>query len=169
MTQPCPRQTHEAVMEVQKRHVSHWEDDGTCSYCGSIKPEDFLKAVEDGLKITPTDKSYKAYIDFPPTGVERVMGSAWSKEQPYIGGWIEATPEVCAKFNYEPWGQDSKFHDGEKHWVTTGVDSVITKKFYFQHLSEDQRAEFVELYNAKKFNFAFPGHFYVMPFFCVPV
>ena len=38
-------------------------------------------------------------------------------------------------------------------------------KFYFLHLSEPQMIEFVQLYNDKKFPLAYPGHFYVMPFF----
>lgn len=41
-------------------------------------------------------------------------------------------------------------------------------KFYFQHLSVDQRKRFVDLYNDKTLKLAFPGHFYVRPFFMVP-
>jgi hypothetical protein len=70
-----------------------------------MNPEDFLEAVEAGQKITPTDKSYKAYV-------------------------------------------------------------ADTKKFYFQHLNEEQMTKFIELYNQKKFNFEYPGHFYVTPYFC---
>jgi hypothetical protein len=36
-----------------------------CSYCGSLHPETFLKYVREGVKIGPTDKSYKFYIDLP--------------------------------------------------------------------------------------------------------
>lgn len=41
-------------------------------------------------------------------------------------------------------------------------------KFYFQHLSEDQMHEFIDLYNAKPraFKIGYPGYFYVLPFFC---
>lgn len=38
-------------------------------------------------------------------------------------------------------------------------------KFYFQHLSEAQRKEFVRLVNAGTVKLAYPGHFYVLPFF----
>jgi hypothetical protein len=38
-------------------------------------------------------------------------------------------------------------------------------KFYFQHLSEDQRREFFELYRDGKLNVGYPGRFYVLPFF----
>ena len=40
-------------------------------------------------------------------------------------------------------------------------------KFYFQHLSDEQRREFVALLNAKAFPVGYPGHFYVLPFFAV--
>jgi hypothetical protein len=89
-----------------------WREDRTCSYCGSIDPEDFLKAMAEGQLITPTDKSYKAYADIP--------GRSFTK-------------------------------------------------FYFQHLDEAQRERFIELVNARRVNWAAPGHLYVMPFFCKAV
>lgn len=41
-------------------------------------------------------------------------------------------------------------------------------KFYFQHLSAEQRTEFVQLLNAKTLNIGYPGHFYTLPFFVKP-
>lgn len=38
-------------------------------------------------------------------------------------------------------------------------------KFYFRHLSEEQRREFVDLLNAGRVRIGMPGHFYVPPFF----
>lgn len=38
-------------------------------------------------------------------------------------------------------------------------------KFYFQHLSEEQKKRFVELVNEKKIKIDSPGYFYVLPFF----
>lgn len=78
-----------------------------CTYCGSMPPNDFMDAIAKGAEISPTDKSYKAYVQ-----LERGKS-----------------------------------------------------KFYFQHLSETQRAEFVRLLNAKKLKFGYPGHFYVLPYF----
>lgn len=40
----------------------NWRRDGTCSYCGSLSPELFFKAVEDGCEVGPTDKNYKLYL-----------------------------------------------------------------------------------------------------------
>lgn len=38
-------------------------------------------------------------------------------------------------------------------------------KFYFQHLSEEQKRRFVDLLNEKKLKIGYPGRFYVAPFF----
>lgn len=45
---------------------------------------------------------------------------------------------------------------------------VERTKFYFQHLSLEQRDEFIRLYNARKIMMAYPGHFYTVPYFCRP-
>lgn len=61
MTQPCPRQRH-AMLPSQRSHQSRWLEDGTCSYCGSMHPDELFRAIEEGVEITPTDKSYKIYV-----------------------------------------------------------------------------------------------------------
>lgn len=38
-------------------------------------------------------------------------------------------------------------------------------KFYFQHFSEEQKREFIDLLNQKRIKFSEPGHFYRLPFF----
>lgn len=38
-------------------------------------------------------------------------------------------------------------------------------KFYYQHLSEEQRQHFVDLYNDNTMRLGLPGYFYQMPFF----
>lgn len=81
-----------------------------CSYCGSMHPDDFMQAILDGHEVGPTDKSYKAYLEYVPSRESR-------------------------------------------------------GKFYFQHLSDDQRREFIELLNAGAMNVGYPGHFYALPYF----
>ena len=39
------------------------------------------------------------------------------------------------------------------------------QKFYFQHLSQDERTRFVDLFNAGTLKIGYPGRFYVVPFF----
>lgn len=38
-------------------------------------------------------------------------------------------------------------------------------KFYFQHLDDAQRIQFIELMNSGKLKLDYPGRFYVLPFF----
>lgn len=80
-----------------------------CSYCGSLHPDTFMEAVDEGHEIGPTDKSYKVYVRDP----------------------------------------------GGRQYA----------KFYFQHLSPEQRREFIARLNAQTMNIGYPGHFYRLPFF----
>jgi len=99
----CPRRD-----EVGQNTVGEdtWGGDETCSYCGSLSPEQFLKLASQGAELTPTDKNYKVYVARPGFG-----------------------------------------------------------KFYFQHLSAEQRTQFVGLLNERKLKIGVPGRFYVLPFF----
>lgn len=49
-----------------------------------------------------------------------------------------------------------------KMYVTTGD---TPGKFYFQHLSPEQRREFVDLVNARTIHLGYPGYFTVLPYF----
>lgn len=53
--------------------------------------------------------------------------------------------------NYKAYIEDDSGHD----------------KFYYETLSVEQQAKFIELYNEGKMKIGFPGHFYVPPFFMV--
>jgi hypothetical protein len=50
-------------------------------------------------------------------------------------------------------------------WVTWDVDQV---KFYFQHLSQEQKKKFIELFNTNKIKFQGGLRFNPLPFFCKP-
>lgn len=113
-----------------------WREDGSCSYCGSLNPDTFLKLVEEGVLLGPTDKNYKVYLD---------------------GAGMKQTYRNCPR--------DAKCTgpDDCTHWVTRDVDRG---KFYFQHLNAEQRTEFIRLLNLKGVvRFSYPGYFYVLPFF----
>lgn len=45
------------------------------------------------------------------------------------------------------------------------IHGTGTGKFYFQHLSPEGRSKFIDLYNERKMVMAYPGHFYVRPYF----
>lgn len=38
-------------------------------------------------------------------------------------------------------------------------------KFYFQHLSAEQQSQFIDAVNNRELTLAYPGYFYVTPFF----
>lgn len=42
---------------------------------------------------------------------------------------------------------------------------VNGKKVYFEDFTDEQKSKFISLYNDKKMKMAYPGHFYVLPYF----
>ena len=58
----CPRRLLPLTDVLKLPKEDMWRGDKTCSYCGSLHPDEFFKAIEEGLEITPTDKSYKVYV-----------------------------------------------------------------------------------------------------------
>lgn len=121
---------------------SNWDrlPDGTCQYCGSMNPDTFMARVEAGtVLLGATDKSYKVYV-------RNNGGDGFKQTYRDCPPKSPCTPEDCT------------------HWVTRDHDN---QKFYFEHLSVDQRIRFVELFNDKKLNFEMGGSFYTLPFFMV--
>jgi hypothetical protein len=142
----CPRAVENGggpdspFMRPFNGETSWRQPDNRCGYCGSLHQDDFMARLEAGdVTIVPTDKSYKAYI--------RNDGGTPFKQ----------TYRDCGA------SSDCKGPDTCTHWVTR---EIAETKFYFQHLTDDQRRRVVELLNGKKVKFAAPGYFYVLPFFC---
>lgn len=164
--QPCPQQG-ENPRAVEMFGTSKWLDDRTCSYCGSMHPDDLFAAIEAGSVITPTDKSYKIYVDLPhpDAGKPCVLSSANFER---IGdGWVKVTPENINSLPLDDY-QRTHFGDG-KHWVQVTTRSDRHRaKFYFEHLTREEQQRFIDLLNAKKVALAVPGYFYVRPFFIAP-
>jgi hypothetical protein len=157
----CPQQRG-AVLKTQREHKTHLRPDGTCSYCGSITEEAFFAAVEAGLQVTPTDKSYKVYVDVPEprAGQPRVVSVSGGDEQPGPD-WIRADKEHL---------EASGWMGGGYQWMQLAPrGSVRTAKFYLEHLSYEGQIRFIALLNAKGMKLAYPGFYYVAPFFCRPV
>lgn len=148
-------------MAVQREHQSHWTEDGTCSYCGSLSPEQLFAAIEAGCELGPTDKNYKVYVHRldPKAGEPCVYGWANHARE----GYIEVTAENIDTLPPGPTGRrDYKIGD----FIEISKRPALTHdKFYFQHLNEEERQRFVELMNEKKLILGHPGFFYRLPFF----
>ena len=135
----CPRRIEGAVFKFNDQEDEWRKSDNTCNYCGSLNPDMVMARLENkDVEITPTDKNYKIYVG--NKGGERFKQS----------------------FRDCPKDATCKGPDDCTHWVTKEHDY---SKFYFQHLSVEQKKRFVELFNEKKLILRYPGHFYVLPFF----
>lgn len=107
----------------------------SCGFCGSLSPDLFMQWLRDGGQLGSTSKNYKAYIDCPYPS-ER-YGETTEKQVAIDGGGSYKSISVYGR----------------------------TAKFYFQHLDEAQRREFVELYNSGHVTFAGGFGFETLPFF----
>lgn len=56
----CPRRA-ESLFAPRDRE-DRWREDNTCSYCGSLNPDEFLRRAEASEQLGPTDKNYKVYV-----------------------------------------------------------------------------------------------------------
>lgn len=169
----CPRRResgmhlNNSVFKLSGSDLDHWDSQNTCSYCGSLNQITFMEHLEAGdVKLGPTDKNYKVYVEGipdPDAGKPTIYSSA-NYEQTEAG-WVKVTPENIDSLPLDKW-QRENYNDG-KHWVKVEPRrATIFSKFYFQHLSEEQRGRFIELYNDKRLNIGYPGYFYNLPFFC---
>lgn len=82
----CPRREEVAPSSIFKlpdedvwRKFEH--AGGTCSYCGSMHPDEFMRAVEAGATLTPTDKDYKAYLEDSVRGMQKFYFQHLSDDQ----------------------------------------------------------------------------------------
>jgi hypothetical protein len=134
----------------------------SCSHCGSLNPDRFMELAREGWEIGPTDKNYKAYLGQPRSAEELTAQQAsWSDG--HTGRAVHQTALNDGKTEEEADAAVVEF------WRTHEkplVGSETVAKFYYQHLSEAQQHEFIELYNAKRMVIGYPGYFYARPYFC---
>lgn len=135
----------------------------SCSFCGSLNPDRFMELVRDGWEVGPTDKNYKAYLRQPLTAEEEaqqkadwIQRDATARAVHEIGERDGKTPEQIAADLDQQWGKYPHSSGGPE------------AKFYYQHLSQEQRDEFIELHNTRRMRISYPGHLYVLPFFAGP-
>lgn len=179
MKQTCPRRMTDWGPWQRGEDLDAWDgkhgvigqgDIGlSCSFCGSLHPDRFMMLVREGWVVGPTDKDYKAYLGKPRTDEYIAERKARFLAGGY-GGIAQAIRKLGAKDGKTPEQIDA---DLEEHWTTRQLPSIQDgcgqeAKFYYQHLSDEQRMEFIALYNSKQMKVGYPGHFYRLPFFCRP-
>lgn len=157
--QTCPRRMTDFGPWEREPNLDTWttghglvgqsEIGRSCSFCGSLNPDRFMALVREGWIVGPTDKPYKAYLERPFTTEEIA-----NRKTAYMARFADLSEQAIAELSEQ---YDREF---------TAEGSPVAK-FYFQHLSDDQQGEFIELHNAKQMKIGTPGGFYVTPYFAV--
>lgn len=141
----CPRrdESHFGSNPRFARDDDYDPTDDSCHYCGSLAPDTFMSRCEAGdIELGPTDKGYKVYV-------ENKGGAPF--KQTYKKPEVEK--RKCCECGHEA------------EVLKTVTEETNHTKFYFRHLSEEQMARFTQLHKERLLKFAYPGRFYVLPFF----
>lgn len=117
-----------------------------------MHPDDFMAAIKAGCEVGPTDKSYKAYLHKTLSPAE-----------------IEASREAAIARYARAMSHAAAAEIVDAQWAQMPHSGAMIGKFYYQHLSEAQRDEFLELLRSGEMHVGYPGHFYVLPFFLTRV
>ena len=169
--QTCPRRMYEMGPWPREEGQDTWTTGHgvigqdrvgpSCSFCGSLHPDRFMELVRQGWIVGPTDKTYKAYLSRPLTDEEK----AQRKERWMRGFSPEEIQATASKRGETPEEARAALETAYELQVAQLEGASTEAKFYFQHLSEAQGREFVDLYNSRQMKVGYPGHFYQPPFF----
>lgn len=167
---PWPRDENQDTWDIREQMHKGLRS-RHCSFCGSLHPDDFMRLVEEGWVVGPTDKNYKAYLA-PALSDEDVE----ERHQRFLRSDRARVMVEITKEHHPEMSDDEVQAELERRWretelpLTDGSGSPETK-FSYQHLSLAQRARFIALYNNRingttpAMNIGYPGHFYRLPFF----
>ena len=96
----CPRRNE---TDHEQKKVDVWRDDNTCSFCGSIHPDDVIAHIKAGKALSTTDKTYKVYIE----GDSRIKAYFQHFEGSHKDEFIKLFNEKKIKFGgnigFQPW------------------------------------------------------------------
>ena len=124
------------------------------------------------------------------TVVERGVQRCWRRDDMLVA-LTGAAPEHAPDDLPDDWNHYPEDRDGERRCsycgslhpedffrrIEAGEELVPTDKtykayvgsasikFYYQHLSAEDQQRFVDLYNARKIRFGYPGYLYTRPYF----
>lgn len=161
--QTCPRRMTDWGPWDRREGLDWWEErrnGASCSFCGSLHPDVFMDRLREGWVLVPTDKTYKAYIGRPASAEDRERA-----RQVWLAGFTDAEVAQLAH-NSGKTVEEARADLVEHHERHATVDVVGDQtKFYYPHLDQQQRVEFVELVNTRRLTIGYPGYLYVLPFF----
>jgi len=165
----CPRRFDLGAYNAGITGHDALRGDGTCSYCGSISEEAFLVACDRGDQLGPTDKNYKVYVDLPEGEPDRLRVVSHASFKPSTGGDLYARGADLSEEKRTILQREGIAFREDDYYQFSPRGSIKHAKFYFQHLTQAGCEKFIELLNTKRLNIGYPGRFYVLPFFCVPI
>lgn len=95
----CPRRSEVGPQFRLPDHDTWDRRDGakgprTCSYCGSLHPEDFFILWIDDGEIGPTDKNYKAYLRHPISQTGQFKFYFMHLDEAQRHRWIDTYNEI---------------------------------------------------------------------------
>ena len=103
----------------------------------------------------------------------RIREGPWVKELKESKWRSNGTCSYCGSLSPDLFFQyisnGTEIGPTDKSYKVYVREAVPHHKFYFQHLSEGEQGEFIDLFNDNKINIGYPGHFYVTPFFAKKV
>jgi hypothetical protein len=109
-----------------------------------------LQAIANGWELVPTDKNYKVYIKVP---------------NPDAGKVVKMGSRVGPAREFE----DATFDELDKGRAERPIMGTAPpteqRKFYWQHLNEEEKHRFISAWNEGTLKIAYPGHFYNPPYF----
>jgi hypothetical protein len=129
----------------------------SCSYCGSMHPDDFFDAIERGCEIGPTDKNYKVYVDYPDprAGEQRIVSAiTFEPREEERDRWIPVSEKECADLERDGWSVEGKLY------VQYTTRDQLHLKMYMHHLNRANADRLRALIEAGKVKIGYPGRFY---------
>ena len=79
------RATAASVFKHDGLNLDTWRADRSCSYCGSMHPDDFIQYCEEGKALGSTDKNYKVYVNDD----KRIKFYFYHLDEPQMARFVE--------------------------------------------------------------------------------
>jgi hypothetical protein len=131
----CPRRP-----VAKGETLDTWETiDGfqRCSHCGSLHPDEAIKAIEAGAAATVVDDGERIFVDLPDPKAGEMRVSGIRNSDPEDEAWINITEDNIAEVVADGWGDD---HIG--HWMMkTPRLATSGGQLMLKHLSDAERVK----------------------------